>query len=271
MNTRATETQTVAELDPPRGRWHAVRIRRRTGTDPSEWTTDRRPDPGESVGMGDVHAPDDIPDPWFADVPAEETDPSYLFFSPDRASWGSYANGTVERSNHRVFLERHGDLEGVHETYGGHGSSGVIIRGDVDDPDMLRDLRTLCGECGYSTGLLDEQDWQELRSELRRDAVRSWALDDFWSEIETRAVSGERATQFLRRARRANVPGASRPLDAEETLFHILDSVPEKERRALFRECKERIGEQFIFEQPDSAYIDTAALASAVEPADVFP
>jgi hypothetical protein len=128
----------------------------------------------------------------------------------------------------------------------------------------------LCAETGYSTGLLDETDWQELRSELRRDAIRSWAVDDFWSELETRAVSGERATQFLRRARRANVPGATHPMDAEETLFHILDSVPEKERRALFRECMERIGEHFIFETPDSAYVDTATIASAVELADLF-
>ena len=268
---QSTETQTVADLDPPRGRWNAVRIRRRSGTNPSEWTTDRRPEPGESVAMGDLHAPDEIPDRWHADVPATESAPPYLFFSPDRASWGSYAGSTVERSNQRVFLDRHGDVDGVHRTYGGYNSAGVIVRGDVTDPGVLRDLRTLCGECGYSMGILDETDRHELEQELREEALESWALDEFWSAVENRALSAEHAGDFLGRARRVDVPGATHPMDAEQTLFHFLDGFPERERRALFQECIERTGEYFIFEQPDSAYIDTARLASAVEPADVLP
>jgi len=270
MSQPTTESQTVRDLDPPRGRWRAVRIRRRTDSDLSSYDIDRRPNPGESVAMGDLVDPDNITDYWFSHVPTRETEPGYLFFSPDRASWGSYHHGTVERSNQRVFLERHSDVEGVHGTHGGYNSHGVVVRGDVDDPGVIRDLRMLCAETGYSTGLLDETDWQELRSELRRDAVRSWAVDDFWSEIETRAVSGERAEDFLGRARRVDVPGAPGPAGAEETLYRILDSTPQEERRELFWQCKERRREQFVFEDAVSAYIDTASLAKAVEPADLF-
>lgn len=271
---QATESKTVADLDPPRGRWHAVRIRRRPVGDPSTGNVDRRPEPGESVDLSDLADPDDITDHWFSHTPTRETDPPYLFFSPNRASWGAitnYGGGPVERSNQRVFLRRHSDVEGVHETLGKFGARGVLVRGDVTDPGVLRDLRILCAETGYSTGLLDRGDLQELESELRRDAVRSWALDDFWAGVETRALSSEHGGPFLDRARRADVPGTSEPMDPEETLYHFLDAAPENAKRSLFWECVDRTGERFVFEQADAAYIDTATLASAVQPSDVLP
>jgi hypothetical protein len=42
-----------------------------------------------------------------------------------------YSGSAVEVSNRRLFLDAFGELDGIHEVYGGHGSFGIAIRLDV--------------------------------------------------------------------------------------------------------------------------------------------
>ena len=54
-----------------------------------------------------------------------------VFVLPAYLSGSDYSGGSVTVSNHRLFIEEFGELEGVHNVYGGYGSYGVAIRLDV--------------------------------------------------------------------------------------------------------------------------------------------
>lgn len=261
-----TGPETVRSLDPRVGRWNAVRITNRTGDRGNRsWETLRRIPSGASVGMRDLHEPDSIPETWHApDLPTTETDPRFLYWKPDRASWASYSGtGPTERSNFRVFLRRHGDRDGVHRVHGGHNTNGVLIRGDVTAEPVLRDVRRLDAST-IAGGTLDGTDRAELEETLRREALDGWALRQFWSAVENRALTED---PFAEHARRTDRHAG----DTEETLCFFIDRFPETERKNLFRRCRERTGTGWTPEGPDSVYIDVERVASAVEPSDVLP
>ena len=54
-----------------------------------------------------------------------------VFVLPGYLSGSDYSGGSVTVSNHRLFIEEFGELDGVHNVYGGYGSYGVAIRLDL--------------------------------------------------------------------------------------------------------------------------------------------
>ena len=66
------------------------------------------------------------------------------FLTPDSLSGSDYCHsGSVEVSNHRVFLERYGKLPNVYDVYGGMGTFAIAIRLDSVTPEMIEDLSTM--------------------------------------------------------------------------------------------------------------------------------
>jgi hypothetical protein len=103
----------------------------------------------------------------------EPTDADFLV--PKLLSGSDYcSSGSVEVSNHRVFLERYGKLPNVYDVYGGYGTFAVAIRLDSITSEMIEDLNGLEDYC-----ILDEQDHSEVEVQAEDDAWESCYSADF--------------------------------------------------------------------------------------------
>lgn len=93
---------------------------------------------------------------------------------------GDYANScSVEIANHKVFMEKFGDVDGVYELYGGHGTFGVAILASVDNKEMAEMLAALNDYC-----VINEDVLSEVEMELQEEAWDNWAQCDFVRELE---------------------------------------------------------------------------------------
>lgn len=274
---------TALGIELPNAETYAYRKRKYLGNCKHE--TIRTPE-GSSVSVSNLEDPNST----LLDEPEDR--PAFLYVSPRGFTWGSYIGSVVERSNWNVFLRRHGERDGVFRTYGGHGSHGIAVRGNVTDAAVLRDLRSVDGGA-YSYPLLDEEDWSALEFALERHALggsaeynfadgdklsgRSGrALDAFRSALEDRLICAvETEPAFRKRARRAlGVGGPETGRDAVENtvdaVLDALDAFPDGELRSVFDRHAER-GADVIFETANGPYVDTDAVASSVDPSFVLP
>ena len=97
------------------------------------------------------------------------------FLLPGLLTGSDYCDsGSVEVSNHRVFLERYGKLPNVHDVYGGYGTFAVAIRRDSITEEMQADLDGLEDYC-----ILDEEDHSEVEMEAENDAWANGYRSDF--------------------------------------------------------------------------------------------
>jgi hypothetical protein len=265
----------VLSLDLPQSKIYAYRSRNYS-------TNEKLRKPvGNSVSIGDLEEPDS---PVLEEI---ESDPSRLYVSPRGFTWGSYVGTTVERSNYNVFLDRHGDVDGVFRTYGGHGSNGILIRADVTDSDVIEDLRSVAS---YYP-VLDDGDHSRLEMALEnfqlgldptyddKRGINGWkgdALDSFRESLETRIIDVlESEPEMRRRTRNAlytNGPETGR--DAIDDLIGAvntgLENTPDDVLRDIFWKHVER-GRDIIHETATGPYIDTDAVASRVKPTTFVP
>ena len=108
------------------------------------------------------------------------------FLMPGLLSGSDYCDsGSVEVSNHRVFLERYGKLPNVYDVYGGYGTFAVAIRRDSVTPEMQADLDAL-----DDYPLLDEDDHSEVEMEAEQESWESYARADFAQELVKKTASG---------------------------------------------------------------------------------
>ena len=150
-------------------------------------------DPDEDLSYGDLH-------PGEGDI---------VFVLPNYLGGSDYSGGSVTVSNHRLFIEEFGELEGVHNVYGGYSSYGVAIRADIwvagedkdectwhgADPDTARcnvedgpcphQLREWLGQL-EDYPVYDEDDLGQVEMEAQDEGWESWAESDFVREIEKR-------------------------------------------------------------------------------------
>jgi hypothetical protein len=102
------------------------------------------------------------------------------FLTPELLSGSDYcSSGSVEVSNHRVFLERYGKLPNMYDVYGGYGTFAVAIRLDSLTSEMIEDLNSLEEYC-----ILDEDDHSEVENEAEEESWENCYRSDF-----TRALS----------------------------------------------------------------------------------
>jgi hypothetical protein len=127
------------------------------------------------------------------------------FYMPELMTGSDYcSSGSVEVSNHRVFLERYGKLPNVYDVYGGYGTFAVVIRLDSITEEMQEDFKALA-----DYPLLDEDDHSQVEME---------AEDEAWEGFYRRDFSHDLAKKF---------PAHEDKIDAMSTdalweLFHTL-------------------------------------------------
>lgn len=97
---------------------------------------------------------------------------------------GDIGGDLVTKSNFEVFQEEFEDSQGDKwvALYGGHGSYGIAIRGDVDDKEILDVLAALS-----DYPVLSDEHMSQLEVDASDEAWQNWARSDFTSAIERRA------------------------------------------------------------------------------------
>ncbi len=181
-----------------------------------------------------------------------------VFVLPAYLSGSDYSGGSVTVSNHRLFIEEFGELEGVHNVYGGYGSYGVAIRLDVwraaadgDCTWLGTDSETAScdedGPCPHQIRewlksiedypVYDEDDLRQVEMEAQDEAWESWAESDFVRELEK-----------------------SFPDDIEE-----LEVVDSGKFRVWFEELRESANVYWENEEGNSAHVDIERVAAKLE------
>lgn len=103
-----------------------------------------------------------------------------LYILPTYFVGSDYSGGSSSVSNHRVFLKRFKDVEGVYNVSGDMGTYSIAIRADVyNDNEDIKDV--LKGLEGYS--VIDEEDMREVESEWEVKAMPD-LIHDVCSEID---------------------------------------------------------------------------------------
>ncbi len=159
----------------------------------------REYDPDVDLGYGELY-PFEQPKLLADDV---------LFVLAHLLAGSDYSGGSVTVSNHRLFLEEFGELEGVHDVNGGYGSYGVAIRLDVWQAGSDQSECTWYGSdpetasCGVEEKpcphqirewlasiedypVYDEDDLGQVEMEAENEAWDSWAESDFARVIQGR-------------------------------------------------------------------------------------
>lgn len=118
----------------------------------------------------------------FEPFKGQVTDKKALYLLPSELSGGDYcSSGTVNVSNHRVFLKLYEKVEGVYDVYSGYGGYAVAIRLDVLDsnPEIKE---ALDGLEGYP--VIDEEDLSQLEWDKSKEAWDDWVRRDAVREVQ---------------------------------------------------------------------------------------
>jgi len=166
----------------------------------------------------------------------EPTDNDFL--TPDILSGSDYgSSGSVEVSNHRVWLERYGKLPNVYDVYGGHGTFAVAIRLDSITPEMIEDLNAL-----EDYPVLDEEDHSEVEMEAENESWENCYRSDF-----TRAL----AKKF-------------------PALEEKIDDLTTEQVDSIFYELMERTNTYWEHETGNNAFVRVERVAEGATEQDIF-
>ena len=157
------------------------------------------------------------------------------FLMPELLSGSDYcSSGSVEVSNHRVFLERYGKRLGVYDVYGGYGTFAVAVRLDSITPEMLEDLNTL-----YNYPVLDEDALSEVELEAENEAWENCYRSEFIREL------AKRFPDFA------------------------IENLSEDNTDKLFHELGDRTNTYWEHEQGNNAYIDVERIVKGATEQDI--
>lgn len=125
-----------------------------------------------------------------------------LFIQPAFLSGSDYSGDLINKSNHRVFLERFGEVEGVYETYGGYGSFGIAIRLDVynsneEIKEVIDGLEEYCIIDEEDHSALEYEADQELVTEAAKDLSREIDLEDYIPDIDAILEKTDQLEEYI--------------------------------------------------------------------------
>lgn len=113
------------------------------------------------------------------------------FIMPHPLSGSDFAGSSYTRANYNSFLSSYGDLPGIHQVYGGHGTYAIVISleayqvaldGDDDDTyaDMLDTLRAL-----EDYPVIDEEEMSRVEQGWQDEAWDDWACNDYLKALSS--------------------------------------------------------------------------------------
>jgi hypothetical protein len=159
------------------------------------------------------------------------------FLMPNFLSGSDYcSSGSVEVSNHRVFLERYKDSPNTYDVYGDYGTFAVAIRLDSVTDDMMEDLKAL-----EDYPILDEDDHSKVEMDAENEAWASWGRHDFTRELEKIFPASE----------------------------DTIDAMAEEKIDELFYSLMERTNTYWQHESGNSAYVDLDRVIAGCTLADL--
>ena len=187
---------------------------------------DQEPTELARLSYGDLH-------PLESHQTPEPTD----FFMPEILSGSDYcSSGSVEVSNHRVFLERYKDSPNVYDVYGGYGTFAVAIRLDSVTPEMMEDFASL-----DDYPVLDEDDHSEVEIDAENEAWESFVRSDFVRELHKHFPAFEDA----------------------------IDNLSNDQTWALFSKLMDRTNTYWEHEAGNTAYMDLDRLVGGATEQDI--
>lgn len=152
----------------------------------------------------------------------------------DLLAGSDYAGEALTRSNHAVFIEEYGTVDGVLDVYGDYSTYGVLIRREVyDSNESIRE--TLARLDSYP--VLDEDHMSQVETDAENDAWESWACADFKRELAKRFPESE----------------------------DVIDDMDSGTLRELLETTSDGAGIYWENETGNSAYIDLEKIAAAVD------
>jgi hypothetical protein len=202
-----------------------------------EWIDITTPENGSSLSYGDLKEEFD----YQGKLKTADIDSSWFFLS-SYMSGSDYSGNDLEVSNHRVFLEMFGSVDGVHDVYGGYGTFAVAIRlSTLADNEEIRE----CLSALENYPVIDEDDMSEVEQEAQNEAWKSWLASDFAKALRQK-------------------------FDNKKNGLNLEDIESESnEMRSLFYEAAEHANEYFINETGNSAWIDIEKIIKEVTEEDL--
>lgn len=172
---------------------------------------------------------------------------------PNYLSGSDYSGSLVERTNHDVFLEDFGNVPGVLDVSGGHGTFAVAVPIRTRKGSWSRGKRTAemfeWLEKLNDYPLADEEKLSEMELEAQVEAWNSWAASDFRGEVRDHVdPSGE-----------------------DEELEQALDDISDDDLYEVFRVAADKANEYWVNESGGEMWIDLKRVAKQVVRKDIIP
>jgi len=155
-----------------------------------QWGYTRRIEPGnKSVSYGDLMHPDDCPTSavkYLEGLSADATEEGELYFFLPYATGSDYSGSTVEKANHKEFLESHGEEAFVWDARGGFNTYAVVLglTGLLECADDTFDAVMGVIERLKDYPLIDDEALSALEMEGADEAWDRWAAADFRHAVE---------------------------------------------------------------------------------------
>ena len=157
-----------------------------------DWGYTRRIDPdGKSVSYGDLMRPDDCPASavkYLEGLSTDATEEGEVYFFLPYASGSDYSGSTVEKANHKAFLESYGEEGFVWEAHGGFDTYAVVLglTGLLECADDTFDTILGIIEGLEDYPLIDDEALSNLEMEGADEAWDCWVAGDFRRALEKR-------------------------------------------------------------------------------------
>lgn len=189
--------------------------------------------------------------------PYEPTD----FFLPDLLEGSDYSGGSYTLANKKVFLDNYGEIPGVHEVYGSHGTYGVAIKlATLADSTEIQE--TLAGLTDYP--VINDEAVSEVEMEAENEAWSNWAEGDFKKALTKRL--GDELSEALDTVDPDNALDLV-PEDLAETAIADLNK---DKLYDLFREAMDTSNTYWEHEEGNNATVDIDRVVKAVDGLDVM-
>ena len=162
-----------------------------------EWGYTRRIDPdSKSVSYGDLMKPADCTESavkYLEGLSTDATEEGEFYFFLPYASGSDYSGSTVEKANHKEFLESYGKEQFVWESHGGFDTYAVVLglTGLLECADDTFDAILGIIEGLEDYPLIDDEALSNLESTLADEAWDCWVAGDFRRALEKKFAGVE--------------------------------------------------------------------------------